>query len=392
MRFFPWLRPSVTGLILFALLVALQSCLGSSGGSGSVGPVGVYQTSSYRSMGLPPSVILTSTTQADGATASRVEVHWPTLLLMGGLTYCLATAAAQLILRKGRRRHPARILLSAIGATMVLAFLAAVIVSKGLWGYYLYRPPLDRRIGDARKVISVTSVSTAPVGAERALVANADYSIDQLIDYGRTNDYYSLGERALIALRDRGRLPTTPPTMSPERLARLYGVLARTGWLEAGELGYEHAKDLRGVVIEAEGDDGGPLLFVGVQGGEVSNDHYPYYEFIYSGRSAGGDPILLSAQRFYFDVAGIEGMEWPVFFVGFTAMGLVLSVPATLLGWPSGQPVRGCPPGRELRSFRRPRIPKGPGRREKPIRNESFRAPPVKYERDEPTRRLAWLK
>src|SRR4051794_12746739 len=115
MRLSPWLRPSATGLILFALLVAIQACLGSSGGSGSVGPSGVYQTSSYRSIGLPPSVILTSTTPADGPTASRVDVHWATLLLMGGLTYCLAMAAAHLILRRGGRRHPARILLGVVG-------------------------------------------------------------------------------------------------------------------------------------------------------------------------------------------------------------------------------------------------------------------------------------
>ena len=119
--------------------------------------------------------------------------------------------------------------------------------------------------------------------------------------------------------------------MSADRLARLYSVLARTGRLEAGEPGYDRAKDLRGVVIEAEGAGGEPLVFVGVQGGEVSNDHYPYYRFLFSGPGPRRRQSLLSAQRFYFDVAGIEGMEWPVFLVGFSALGMVVSVPATLV-------------------------------------------------------------
>jgi hypothetical protein len=337
MRLPPWLRPNATGLILFAFLVALQACLGSSGGSGSVGPAGVYQTASYRAMGLPTSVILTETTPEGGPTTRRVDVHWATLLIMAGLTYGLATGVAHLTLRGGRRRHPWRILLGSIGGTLLLAFLAAAVVSKGLWGYYLSRPPLDRRIAEAPKVVSVTSVGTMTDGAERTLAPNPDYSIDRLIEYGRNDAYYSLGERSLIALKDGGKLPTSPPQMSPDRLARLYGVLERTGRLEAGESGYDHAKDLRGVVIEAEGADGVPLLFAGVQGREVSNDHYPYYEFLFSGGGEAVEPVLLSAQRFYFDVAGIEGMEWPAFFVGFSALGLVLSVPATLLGmalWP----------------------------------------------------------
>jgi hypothetical protein len=260
------------------------------------------------------------------------------MLLMGALTYCLAMAVGHLAMRKRRRWHAAGILLSVTCGTMGLAFLAAIFVSKELWGYYLYRPSLDSRIVNARRVLSVTIVNTAPVGTARTLVPDNSFSIDKRIEYGRANNYYSLGERALIALKDEGRLPASPPPMSPDRLAQLYSKLAGTGRLEAGEPGYERAMDLRGVVIEAESADGGLLVFVGIQGGEVSNDHYPYYEFLFSGSGPEDDRRLLSAQRFYFDVAGIEGMEWPAFLIGFSALGLVLTVPITLLLlaiWPS---------------------------------------------------------
>jgi hypothetical protein len=332
-----WLRPGMTGTIVFIVLIALQACLGESSGSGTVGPAGVYETTSSRSIGWPASVIITSKS-GDGAKSNEVAVHWTPLLIMGGLTYCLAMAVGHLASRKRRKRRPAIILVNVILGTSVLAFLAAILVSKAMWGYYLFRPSLDRRIFDAGKVLSVTIVKTASGESGRTLVPDTSFSITQRIQYGRDDVYYRLGERALIALQDQGRLPTDPPAMNADRLARLYGVLSRTGRIEAGESGYQDAEDLRGVVIEAEGADKKSLLFVGVQGGQVSNDHYPYYEFLFSDAGDLKDSKLLSTQRFYFDVAGIEGMEWPVFFIGFSALGIVFTVSTTLLllvFWPT---------------------------------------------------------
>ena len=113
----------------------------------------------------------------------------------------------------------------------------------------------------------------------------------------------------------------------------LYQVLDETGRLEAGEAGYPDAKELSGIVVEALGRDGRPQLFVGVRGGEVSNDHHPYYEFLFAIDSPGGHPKLLSSQRFYYDVAGIEGVEWPAFlpFLAFSALIPTLLVQGFLL-------------------------------------------------------------
>ena len=139
----------------------------------------------------------------DGARReAESTIHWVTLILMGGLTYLVAMAAGHLATRKRRRMHPANILLAVIGGTLVLAFLVAIVVSKQLWGYYLYRPSLDGRIVNVRKVKSVTIVKTASGSDERTLLLDTSFSIDQRIEYGRADDYYSLGERALIALKD----------------------------------------------------------------------------------------------------------------------------------------------------------------------------------------------
>jgi hypothetical protein len=67
--------------------------------------------------------------------------------------------------------------------------------------------------------------------------------------------------------------------------------------------------------------------FAGVRGGEVSNDHHPYYEFLFTTDSPGAAPKLLSSQRFYYDVAGMEGVEWPVLLPVFALYGLIPTIP-----------------------------------------------------------------
>ena len=326
---FSWLRPSVVGAIVLVLLLGLQACIGSSSGSGVVGRDGMVETTSTRTFGWPTSVTVTRTSGSTGLAQTDVQIRWGTLLVSAAVSYAVATAVGGFITRRRRRRHPANVLLTVIAVTLVLVFAAAMAASWSLWGYALRRPSLDHRIAQARKVFSVTFVKTAETAAGPSLVADPDSSLAARIRYGRTYPYYCLGERALIALE--GPQLQAAPALAADRLGRLYSTIAATGRLEAGEPGYAHAKNLRGVVIEAEGTDASPLLFVGVQGGQVSNDHYPYYEFLFSNPGGNGTPRLLSAQRFYFDVAGIEGLEWPLFFLGFSVLGLVVSVPATLL-------------------------------------------------------------
>ena len=127
-------------------------------------------------------------------------------------------------------------------------------------------------------------------------------------------------------MKERRVLPSEAPAISAEHLRGLYRLLDDTGLLEDGEPGYTEAKQLRGVVVEALGRDGCPLLFIGVQGGEVANDHHPYYEFAFAIDSPDGHPRLLSAQRFYYDVAGIEGWEWPVFLPVLAFLALIPTV------------------------------------------------------------------
>jgi hypothetical protein len=57
-------------------------------------------------------------------------------------------------------------------------------------------------------------------------------------------------------------------------------------------------------------------VFVALHTGEVANDHYPQYEFLFASPNATTPPTLLSENHHFVDFAGVEGMEWPVLFTG----------------------------------------------------------------------------
>ena len=210
-----------------------------------------------------------------------------------------------------------------------LPFLAAIWINHQMWGYYVARPALDRRIVEARQVETVTRVETIsdPTGS-RAFSGVPVGEVDSFIQvHPQEGDYYILEGRVLRALKDRQALPAQARGMPAGRLRGLYQVLDETGRLEEGEPGYVDAKNLSGMVVEALGRDGRPLVFVGVTGCEVSKDHYSYYEFLFTIESPGGQLKLLSTQRFYYDVAGEEGVEWPVFLPVLTTASLIPTLP-----------------------------------------------------------------
>ena len=204
------------------------------------------------------------------------------------------------------------VLVVGVLGTLVMPFLVAIAINHDLWGYYISRPPVDRRIIEARSIESITYVETA-AGADGGLTF-----------FGTPVRYPEvMGEQVLRDLKAREALPPNPPIMPADRLGRLHRVLDESGRLEVGEPGYHGAKRLSGVAIEAKDREGRPIVFVGVRGREVSNDHYPYYEFLFATDSPTGRWKWLSFQRFYYDIAGIEGVEWPVFFLILAWMGLI---------------------------------------------------------------------
>ena len=151
-------------------------------------------------------------------------------------------------------------------ATLVLPFVAAISINFQIWGYYLARPAVDRRITEASQVETMTEVETiSDPSGNRAFAGVHVADVDSFIRVNpQEGDYYLLEGRVLLALKDRQTLPSQARGVPAKRLKSLYQILDETGRLEDGEPGYPDAKNLRGVVVEALGPDGRRLVFVGV--------------------------------------------------------------------------------------------------------------------------------
>jgi len=242
-----------------------------------------------------------------------------------GLAALIPIGGTSMISRSGSTPLSRRwSLLFATVGTLAIPFIAAIWINHEMWGYYVNRPAVDRRLIDSRQIESVTRLEPASDSRGRRTfsgspIADVSYFIQESQLEG---DYYVLEGRGLRELMGRHALPEAGRTIPDSRLQTLYNVLDKTGHLEEGEPGYPNAKELGGIAIQGTGHDGQRILFVAVRGREVSNDHYPFYEFLFEEISADGPLKLLSFQRFYYDVAGVEGMEWPAFFMTFAFLGL----------------------------------------------------------------------
>jgi hypothetical protein len=215
-------------------------------------------------------------------------------------------------------------LLAAVSVAVALAFGGAALASKAYWGYCFTRPGLDRQILQATAVRSATLFTARDEGSRplKTFRSNPNTNPRELLRNAPANPYYCLDQRVLLALDDRGLLPGNPPSAAPEKVERVYDLLLGSNTLEA---------DLYltgGVLVEATGAEGEELLFVGLGGWTRDYDHRAYYEYLFSRTTPSAEFQFLSCNHFYFDMAGLEGLEWPQMFVAL----LVVFVPLAVVG------------------------------------------------------------
>lgn len=334
-----WFRPTLAALILFVLLLVPQALLEQTAQTITMSS-SMREETRITTWGVPPIVEQTYRAIPGAAPATVTEVHYGmiALVLLGAVVIALplgrlVTGPHGMPPFPGRE-HPARTLLIVILATAAVAFVTAISISRAYWGYWLTPPPLDPRVASAASIVSQSAFDTMREkdGTLRCVFAPSLNLNTQLprISVPSNADDYPFREREEEVFRQRGLLKTEAPGFSAERLAHLHSILDRTGLLFAGTKGYPDAKALSGRVWELKTGDHQPLLFVSAQGREVSNDHYPYYEFLFDNTNP-DNPVLLAHNRFFYDVAGFEGVTALRLFAGFTILALIPTMIATVL-------------------------------------------------------------
>ena len=246
------------------------------------------------------------------------------------------------------------------GSTVFAGFVASILISKSYWGYYFNPPELPQKVDDFEKISSITPVSSIKRNNGIRIfkidtssscikeIQSATESINSSCGTGKCDTEYCDSSRIILSLSKKGKLPKKTPYISPEKLNSLYNHLEKTELLYQGEPGYNgefkpdavtgdliskgDAKRLEGIVIEAENEDKQPYLFIAVNGGQVSNDHYPYYEFLFEIPQDKSTPKLIAHNRFFYEIAGVEGiLEWHFIWRFFIVIGFILSIPMTYL-------------------------------------------------------------
>lgn len=240
-----------------------------------------------------------------------------------------------------QRPRPGRILLIVVASTIVPSFVAAPFVSKAHWGYYFEKPPVDARVTGATRVLSVTTFEQDDDKTFRLRERFDSVGLKRLVESKHDEAFK---DRAVRGLFHAGLVTGETPALSEQTVQSIGRDLLASVELVPPEPGYEKSARLHGDIIEFDGPEGEPLLLVSVCGGEISNDYYPFYEFLFVRQDEGLGP-LLSQVRFFFEISGIEGLEWKQMGVAFSVIASMVLLPLTLLvlivrrAWSGRRPV-----------------------------------------------------
>jgi hypothetical protein len=217
--------------------------------------------------------------------------------------------------------------------------LTASILNFNYWGYAFKRPAVFSEILKADKVLTCSRVSNINSTGIKPLHVTIDTSksLDNL--YGRKDFYYGTSDRIFMVFEDRahinGYLSDFPKIYNNPELKASQNILLtidkqikESKLIDKGEKNWDTSGQLNGIITEFTTEDNEKYIFAGLSGGQVSNDHYPKYEFLFAEKNNQYEPV--KKQRFYTDVAGIEGLEYaniaPFFSLLLTAMGLVCTI------------------------------------------------------------------
>ncbi|MGR3279824.1 hypothetical protein ACSYAD_32735 [Acaryochloris marina NIES-2412] len=120
-------------------------------------------------------------------------------------------------------------------------------------------------------------------------------------------DFGGLEGRLLHYLQATGKLPSSFD-YDLQGIVDLHRPIMQSPIIATPCKGYTNHK-LRGMIMIGKTESSQQRAFISLQGEQVEDDHYPYYEGIFAIEQNGKTVQYLEGQRFFFDIAGLEGFE-----------------------------------------------------------------------------------
>lgn len=211
--------------------------------------------------------------------------------------------------------------LSAIGIINLTVLLTTNILvaymSHDYWGYAFRRPAIFSEAESALKIINASTVYSVDKNGQKEFVLDTSKTDDDL--YGREDPYYGNRDRIFMTFQDNASkygylydwhkiLTDSSKTISKNTLNQLTEIIYSLSFIEPGEGNWDTSRNLRGEIIEFITEDSVKYYYSGLSGGQVANDHFPFYEFLFTEK--GGQIRLEKKNKHFYDVAGIEGLEY----------------------------------------------------------------------------------
>ena len=215
-------------------------------------------------------------------------------------------------------------------AVGILSLVIGVTFSYFYWGYLIRRPGLPsglRAMTDIKRVIPVMMSDDAR--DTRNFIFNNNFTLEADLAHCENDSYYCLDGRVLSYFRNRHLLPAQY-SHTLDGMPDIRNLLRQSGLFVESDPGYDSEKYMQGIVIEGRDLKGDYLVFLAARGGEVSNDHDPLYEALFKGPDL-QHMTFREGNRFFFDVAGIEGLEWYIAWLALWVAGGVTIVPIALI-------------------------------------------------------------
>ena len=330
------LNPSALHILFFVLILMLQAAFSSSGMT-TYSLENGGATVSVRSFGVGFPFAVTN----DGS-AWSIKIKWGILIINLAACYVLSLLLSGLVRKITRLQRPARIYLFTALSICLVAFVVSIILSRLYWGYYFFRPPLLPETATIAKVKAVFPVATeeGPSG-EKYFIIRKKISLQESISFAERDPYDGIDERILVSLDRKGLLPPDYSEVGQD-LSGLYSIIQTSGLMEAPDEGYNFSDMLRGIVVDAQDGIGQRLVFVGVTGGQLSNDHYPYYECILKETANNRRLSFIRGRRFFYDVAGIEGCGWYIIWPYLFLAGVMIVLPILTIVIGMGRVMKKC--------------------------------------------------
>lgn len=181
---------------------------------------------------------------------------------------------------------------------VVSSFLASVVVTQYLWGYWISPPQAvelradDRVTGGSRVSYDKGAWRIQPLTHEEIRLAKL-----AVVERGKPD----IPEQRFVAVLD-----APPSSLSDSK--QVAALLVTKGRIpDRVSPGYEQtATYWEGVVLTLRTRDGQDRTLFARHTGETTNDRHFYVESLYDSTNA--QPVLLNEVSYYFDFAGLEGL------------------------------------------------------------------------------------